>query len=71
MGRVKDVLDDFASLHEGGAIALVKDRVRPHTKDLTDEIYKEAIAEHLGGDRRVVIRRYTKLVEFITLHGLD
>tara|TARA_Y100000004_G_scaffold193091_1_gene254900 strand:- start:2817 stop:3713 length:897 start_codon:yes stop_codon:yes gene_type:complete len=50
MGRVKDVLDDFASLHEGGAIALVKDRVRPHTKDLTDEIYKEAIAEHLGGD---------------------
>ena len=50
MGRVKDVLDDFASLHEGGAIALVKDRVRPHTKDLTYEIYKEAIADHLGGD---------------------
>ena len=50
MARVKQLLEEFASLHEGGTIATVKDRVRPVTKEITYEEYKEAIGEHLDGD---------------------
>ena len=50
MARVKQLLEDFASLHEGGAVASVKDKVHPLNKNVTPEEYLAYVAEHLDGD---------------------
>tara|TARA_R110002020_G_scaffold269651_4_gene484963 strand:- start:1779 stop:2693 length:915 start_codon:yes stop_codon:yes gene_type:complete len=50
MARVKQLLEDFATLHEGGAVASVKDKVHPLSKNVTPEDYLKYVAEHLDGD---------------------
>ena len=39
MARIKDVLEDFATLHEGSAVASVKDKVHPLDKNVSQEDY--------------------------------
>tara|TARA_R110000822_G_scaffold33203_2_gene94881 strand:+ start:7154 stop:8065 length:912 start_codon:yes stop_codon:yes gene_type:complete len=48
MARVKQLLEDFASLHKGGTIAYVKDRIKP-VKQIDYEDYLQAVTEHLNG----------------------
>ena len=50
MARIKQVIEDFADLHKGKAIASVKDKVHPISKDVSHEAYLQYIAEHLDGD---------------------
>ena len=50
MAKVKQLLEAFATLHEGGAVASVKDKVHPLSKNVTPEDYLEYVAEHLDGD---------------------
>ena len=46
MARVKQLLEDFASLHKGGTIAYVKDRIKP-VKQIDYEDYLQAVTEQL------------------------
>ena len=50
MARVKQVVEGFAELHEGGQVATVKDQVRPLYTKAKGEDYLTLIGEHLTGD---------------------
>ena len=53
MARMKDVLEGFATLHEGSAVASVKDKVHPLDKNVSQEDYLKYVEEHLGGDEPI------------------
>ena len=52
MGKMKELLIDFALLHEGGTIAYVANRIKP-VKQISEEQYLEAIGEHLQGEEAI------------------